>query len=332
MILRIFRSNQPFTAIFVILLALLLWVPEWMRPIEWDDQNSFLLSGLFNAINETPWLVHSLNLIFAVSGALGLNKIFNRSEFHSKSNHLPAFFFILTAFLFMPLQSFHPVLPALVLSLPALSFMLSVYRQTRVLHEYFMSGFWIGISALIYLPMAGLFIPLLISILYTRAFNWRELLLPLIAGTLPVAYWFIYAIFMNQDALESAAFAYSSVGNLQRLDLYQESALVFCGLLFFPSLLEYLRSYGFSSNRSRNIKSVFTIMSIGFLLIAAVGVYYHHSGELLLLSAPLAVYYAMHFLELKKKWVANVILALFFAIVIFRIFRLAAYLSDMSII
>ena len=332
MILRIFRSNQPFTAIFVILLAVLLWVPEWMRPIQWDEQNSFLLSGLFNGINERPWLVHLLNLTFIVSGALGINKIFNRGEFHSKSNHLPALFFLLSAFLFMPLQSFHPVLPALVLSLPAFSFVLVVYRQNRVLHEYFMAGFWIGISTLIYLPFAGLFVPLLISILYTRAFNWRELLLPLIAGVLPLVYWLVYAVFVNQSALSSANFTYSVQQNSERLDLYQESSIVFCGLLFLPSLLAYLRSYGFSSNRSRNIKSVFTIMSIGLLMVTAIGVYYNHSGGLLLLAVPLSVYYAMYFLEVKKKWVSNLILALFFIIVIFRVFRLAAYFGDISLL
>jgi len=331
MILRIFKSNQPFTAIFVILLAVLLWIPEWMRPIEWDPQNSFLLNSTFNTINKSPWLVHFLNLIFVVSGALGINKIFNRAEFHPKSNHLPSLFFTLGAFLFMPMQCFHPVLPALVLSMPAWSFVLGIFRQNRVLHEYFMAGFWLGISSLIYLPIAGLFITPLISILYTRAFNWRELLLPLIAGCLPFVYWGVYAIFMNQSALTTAAFTYPTVGNSERLNVYHETAIIFGGLLFIPSLLAYLRSYGFSSNRSRNTKSVFTIMSLGVLVVAAVGIFHFRSGGLTLLALPLSVYYAMHFLEIRKNWISNSVLLLFFIIVSFRIFRLVGYLGDLYI-
>lgn len=329
MILRVFKSNQPFTAIFVILLAILLWLPDVMRPISGQSDSAFLLQNLFDIINESQWMVHALNLLFIIVGALGINRIFNRNEFHSKSNHLPALFFTLSAFLFLPLNSFHPVLPALILVLPAVRYILVVFRQNRVLHEYFIAGFWIGLSTLVYLPMSGLFIPVLISVLYTRAFNWRELLLPLIAGCIPLLYWLVYMVFMSEEVIQGTEFYYSTKGSPERLDIHHEAGLVVASILFIPSFLAYLQSYGFSSNRSRNTKSVFTILSIGLVVIAGVGIYYFQSDALALLSLPLAVYYTSFFLEVKKRWVSTVLFSLFVLMVIARIFRLTSYLSEL---
>jgi hypothetical protein len=158
-----------------------------------------------------------------------------------------------------------PVLIANVFVLLGLNRHLKIFLQPRVLAEYFEAGFWYGMAAVFFPPFLLLAAGIWACTVITRAFHWREYVLPMMAFAVPFGYWISWLFFRDhldqailfRKVLSFDVYAYFSQWH------WTTRAFVFLALaaLVF-ALPRYLFLSDRSSNKSKGIRTVFMIMAL----------------------------------------------------------------------
>lgn len=258
MLIGIFRSNQPYTGLFVPLVAGLLCLPLFTgeaSPVHYPF------------LGDQSWVHGTVVLLLVSAGALMLNRLVNREEFTGENTHLPALWYLLICGPALSSEHISSLLFANLFLILGLRRLLFVFRQPRALAPYFEAGFWTGIGSLIHHPYLFFFVALLIAIFYTRTFNFREFIMPVLGGLIPWVYLVSLRFMLDKGPVE---FYFLSLprpgvellGELSGLQ-WLSAGLLFLG--FSHGIWQYFKSYGRSTNRSKNTKSVFLIWSLASL-------------------------------------------------------------------
>ncbi len=261
--LTLLRSNQPVATAIVPLTVLVFAVLEYLVP-----RATAPLPGLYAWLPASlGWLGATwLHYVLIAINALYINALMNRHELSERSHNLTGWFF---AFVYSVQPVVAPLDPALVggvFLLAGLNEMLRVYRQNEVSHHYFNAGFLMGIAAVVAQAYAIAVVVLVASVFYTRALNWREVTLPVIGFALPTvlfgAVLWLFDLPLDRFGYgdENAVFALTrtDIGTSGVIALF---VLVALGLF---GLTAMLRSFGSSSNKSKNSKAVLLIFALGF--------------------------------------------------------------------
>lgn len=276
--LTLLRSNQPVaTAIIplmVVLFALLgLAFPQ--EAVALPELWAWLPASLGWAGNQ--WLHYAL----IAANALLINGLMNRHELSERNHNLTGWYF---AVFYSILPVSEPVDPALVggfFFLAGLNSVMKVYRQNEVAHYYFNGAFLIGVAAVVAQPFAIALALLIASVFYTRAVNWREVVLPVIGFCLPAAI-FACLLWLFDAPLERIHFGATNA----RLSFGNAGIAALLGLLLLGlvGLTGMLRSFGSSSNKSKNSKAVLLIFILGAMAMA----FFFYDGAL-----PVVRYFAI---------------------------------------
>lgn len=181
--LQLFRDNQIFTIVFVLLYFLLFGANIWFYP---NDLSSFeeLPSTLGAWI--MPWIQQPTNNKVAFSilllvQAFTVNSIVNNFKLTKHYSYITAVCFILLHFSYSSIDSCSPPMLANTFLLWSLYSIFSSYEKRVSLGTIFNIGFSAAIATLLYNGFAGYFFWILIGLLIVRSFNFQELVL-LIAG------------------------------------------------------------------------------------------------------------------------------------------------------
>jgi hypothetical protein len=273
MILRQFSSNQPYLlfSIPVVLGALLL--PAWQKGLSSVPASSFPLDQWMAQASLPLGATVAMAGVLLLIGALYSNYTFNRHEFYEAPTFVPGLLYALTGAALCLVQLSVAALLANLFVLGGLNALLQVYRQSRVLSEYFIGGFCFGTAALIFPPYLSLAAGLWVCVVYTRAFHWREHFLVLLSFALPFGYWIFWKFFT--DKMHEAILIHLSVSFDPPLmgDWGIWSIRVFLLVLAATLLLSVVRYLFLSkrqSSKGKSVKSVFLIMSISMAAACAV--------------------------------------------------------------
>ncbi|MEY3398735.1 MAG: hypothetical protein RL220_1329, partial [Bacteroidota bacterium] len=159
-----------------------------------------------------------------------------------------------------------PALLANIMVLIGLGRSLGVYRQTRVLAEYFESGFWFGLAALTFPPLIVMLPVIWVMVIYTRAFSWREFILPGIGFGSPFLYWLFWQYWVTGRVDAPLFRGYFSLAakepwaSLQWSEKYFVAGL---GIVMLMSLPRFIFSSDRASNKSKLVRANFLIASLG---------------------------------------------------------------------
>jgi hypothetical protein len=107
-------------------------------------------------------------------GAFFINFLTIQQEISSKTNYLPAFFYIMFAFSASTKNIIEPILVANLFILPSLYFLINSYRQDYALSEFFKAGVFMGLASFFCIHYIVVFPLSLLSLIILRPFNWRE--------------------------------------------------------------------------------------------------------------------------------------------------------------
>lgn len=269
MILRTYASNQPLSLALlpITTLAVLL---------------AAAASGHLEAYNAgfpvdyylADWYKNSFTLA-ALSGALILggaylaNTVFNRHEFFNVPVFVPAFTYSLMGATLALIQLSVPVLVANVFVLLGLNKHLKIFHQPRVLAEYFETGFWYGLAAVCFPPYLALAAAIWAGSIITRAFHWREYLLPMVAFAVPFGYWLSWLYF--QDSMDGMVLfrKWVSFDRQSYFSTWDTSYWTF-GAIALGSLLFALPRYLFlserSSNKAKTIRTIFFVVAVALVV------------------------------------------------------------------
>ncbi len=274
MILRSFASNQPYTLIAVPVTVLLALMPAaWhggLSPMQVD----FPADDLFYWVYQSKAAVVGITASLIIAGAFFANLVFNKHEFYNVPVYVPAIMYAMTATVLSLIQLSLPVLLANVFLLAGLNKQLLVFRQTRVLAEYFECGFWYGMAAVFFPPYLALAAGLWFTTIITRAFHWREHLLPLIAFCVPFLYWVVWK-YWNDDMGDLVLFhktmTYDVQGYFMSFSWPESVFFIVTVISIALSLPRYLFLADRASNKARSVKNVFLIMAVAMSLAIFLG-------------------------------------------------------------
>ncbi|MFM9985908.1 MAG: hypothetical protein ACKVOK_11790 [Flavobacteriales bacterium] len=269
MILRQFASNQPFVlgAAPAVVVAMLL-------PAAWTAglpvyQAEFPADDLFGWIYQSKTATIAIAMILIIMGSLLSNSIFNKHEFYNVPSFVLSLVYAGIGSAMCLYQCSLPALLSALFILIGLDRQLRVFRQTRVLSEYFECGFWYGMAAMFFPPFLALAAGMWISILFTRAFSFRENILPLLAFSVPFLYWLVWKYWnneLNDLVLFRRIFSFDSESVIANLTWPEMTFFILAGVTFVMALPRYLFLADRSSNKARSVKTVFTIMAVSMIL------------------------------------------------------------------
>ncbi|WP_306640944.1 DUF6427 family protein [Sanyastnella coralliicola] len=280
--LSILRSNQPIANLVAPLIALLgIGLHVFLSPvtIELNESHAWLPGSL--TWHGFPWV----NMVFALATAMLLNRCFLRHELNRSGNVLAAFFFIFPAMVIPHTLPYSPVFPGAIFFVLGVNETLKIYRQNDGAASYFNAGFLFGVATVICGYFASAELMLIVAVLYTRAANWREIMLPIVGFILPFMI-FATLLWLLDMPLNSFWFGLTDPGSADiSWTLFVFASLM--ALLSVTGLLFMLGTFSSSSNKSKNSKAVLLFFSVG-ILGSAITAYFHSeavASNLLLIPA-----------------------------------------------
>jgi hypothetical protein len=274
MILRQFASNQPYVMIGVPVVISAMLAPALYTGLPLIDAD-FPADQFFAGLYQNNTLVVLMAMALIAAGSFLINYIFNRNEFYNTPSFVPALMYALLGCTSSLYQISLPVLLSNLFFLVGIGRQLSVFRQTKAISEYFECGFWLGMAAVFFPPFLALAAGLWFSILYTRAFSWREHLLPILAFGVPFLYWLVYKYWFNELGdliLFRKVITFDTTNLVAGMNWYSKVFYASVGVAFVLALPRFLFLADRSSNRARNVKNTFVVMSLA--AIAAFGLGY----------------------------------------------------------
>lgn len=179
-VLQLFRDNQIFTAIFVVIYFLFFSVNIWLYP------NSSLTS--FGELPSTlsnwgmSWIMNpfsnkiSFSILLLVQ-AFALNTIVNQFKLAKQYSFVPAICFILLHFSYNDIDSCSPVMVGNTFLLWSLYSMFGSYEKRVSMGTIFNIGFSAAIAGLLYNGFLAYFLWIVIGVLIVRSFDLQEIIL-----------------------------------------------------------------------------------------------------------------------------------------------------------
>lgn len=292
MILRALSSNQPHTLIFTPIAVVGLLLPMLLGHSFQTVDSGFPSGGWLESLHLNPLILNIVVIVLIVSGGILANRVFNKHEFLSIPVFTPAFVYAFTACGLSLIQLSVPALLANIFVLLGLNKHLSVYRQPAVLSFYFESAFWYGIAAVLFSPFIVLLPGMVIAILITRSFNWREVFVPIVVFCVPFLYWlaWFYIRGNHEDIiLFNKIISWDSVLFFSLLSWPKRVFMLTVLATFIAALPRYIFPSERGSNKGESVKNVFMVMAVSTIGAFVVGYFLTFKWTLLSLTLPIAV-------------------------------------------
>ena len=301
-----------------IIILLLFCIGAWLGTFSYIDisteqinyKEHILYSFFFGA--SFSFIVNQIiTLIVVLLGALFVNFLVIEQEITSKTNYLPAFFYILFSFSATTKSAVEPILVANLFVIPALYFLINSYRKDYALMDVFKSGIFMGLASFFCIHYISAFPLMFIALFILRPFNWREWSIMFIGLVTPL-YIYVSICYLNtNDAFVVFEMIKEATSSLQKLIIseYYLAFILISGLTLVFALFHYF-SKGFGGKvKTQKTKYVLLWMLLFCLLM----VFFEQVSDMILLPCiiPLSIFIGDYLSELKKLKIANTIMVLF---------------------
>jgi len=198
-VLKIFKSNQPFVNVIVVLVTIALGLPIFFTEPTAVDVNLFRFSEFFNSINNTTWLRYILLCIFTICIGYYLNYIVNQYKLVNNNTHVPFIIYVVLQTLFPAALIFSPTQIIMVFILFILHQSNELYNTRKETLKTFNLGFFMGLAAILYLPIGFLMLLVWFIMRYYKPPYWKEYVVSLMGIFVPFVYllasYFIFYVF-----------------------------------------------------------------------------------------------------------------------------------------
>jgi ABC-type multidrug transport system fused ATPase/permease subunit len=252
-----------------------------------------------------------ITLVVVLLGALFVNFLVIEQEITSKTNYLPAFFYILFSFSATTKSAVEPILVANLFVIPALYFLINSYRKDYALMDVFKSGIFMGLASFFCIHYISAFPLMFIALFILRPFNWREWSIMFIGLVTPLYIYVSICYLTTNDAFVVFEMIKEATSSLQKLIIseYYLAFILMSGLTLVFALFHYF-SKGFGGKvKTQKTKYVLLWMLLFCLLM----VFFEQVSDMILLPCiiPLSIFIGDYLSELKQLKIANTIMVLF---------------------
>lgn len=313
MLYRIFKSNHPSTILFIIFLSIILWLHMYINPAEnlnlpYDRFEMPLYYGIERLlINHPVWSV-VVPFIMLLLNAFLLNWLNASYILLTKTNFMPAIFFIIIVSAYIPLQQLTPVLFASFFFLLALNALFKTYRQDNKWMRIFDAAIFIAIGSMFYIKLAFFLVIIWFALLILRRPSGREFLVSIIGFLIPYAiiggYLYLFQGNLSYQ-LDLSLIRLFSVNNLAMKDY---TYLLFYGFLLLLIIVSSFRFIGEFHTRKVKIRNFFTLFfwvfvtSVVLLITRRIA----YDGFIIMMAIPVSYILSNYYLNIRFRAWANI--------------------------
>ncbi len=314
MIVGPLKSNIQLSIIMLLLLCIGSWGFTFSFiniSAEQINYKEHILYSFFFGLGLSFYVNQIITLLVILLGAFFVNFLVVEQEITSKTNYLPAFFYMLFAFSATTRSIVEPILVANLFILPALYFLINSYRRDYALMEVFKSGIFMGLASFFCIHYIVVFPLMFIALIILRPFNWREWIIMLIGLITPLYVYVSICYLTTNNAFEVFGMIREATSSLQKVIIseYYLAFILMAILTFVFALLNYFAK-GFGGKvKTQKTKYVLLWM----LLLSLLMVFFEQVSDMLLLPCiiPLSIFIGDYLAEIKQLKIANTLLGLF---------------------
>ncbi len=311
MIVGPLKSNIQASVIMLVFLSILAWASTFAF-INLDSSlinyKEHILYYYFFGGELSFTLNQIITLIIILIGAFFVNFLCIEQEITSKTNYLPAFFYILLAFSSATKNSIEPILLANLFLLPSLYFLINSYRQDYALAEFFKAGLFMGLASFFCIHYIIVFPLSFISLIILRAFNWREWIVLLLGLITPLYIYLSICYLTSEDYFAVFGMIKEATSSIQKpiVSEYYFGFIFIIILSFGFALIRYL-SNGFG-NKVKTKKTKYVLLWM--LLFCLIIMLFEQVSDMILLPCiiPLSIFIGDYLAEIKQLKIANTLL------------------------
>jgi len=318
-VLRAFKTKQPFLLFFLPIIATAFWLKWFINPvINWDVDNLMPLASLLvNSLKDTPLVVGIVSVVFILLTSYGLYFINERYQILRKGSNLPSLFYLLLVSALSSCVGFNPVIFAAFFMLIAFERLLFSYKIHKCVSSLFDIGFAIGVATGFYL-YSGVFMGFVIlSLFVIGRVSLREFLALIMGVLLPVLFIWTYYFYTDQLQLLISKLNYGLSEGLNFIDFsfYQWIFIGFIAFLYIVGLAGmFLRN---ALNEIFDIKFFTLLFWLTAFGIAVPVIFFPKGIEIIfILNIAVAFFLSRYFVVQRHKWLGDMFLLLLLAAVV----------------
>ena len=331
MLIRYFTSNMPFQQLLgIVLTGVLLWAGFFWGHDTWSYREhaeplAFVTAGL---IKNYPLLASIISLLMVLIQAFWLNSLVNQIDFYStsKTSYLTAFLFLLFAGSiegnFMP----GPSVMANFFVISIIQSLIKAYDKEYTLKNVFFAAFLAGVGSLIYLPVLGLSLFIIMALIIYRQIAIREIffvvlgLLPAAVGSFVYYYWQGNAM----EHFEKIAYYFSNWNIVISGSL---PVLLVLGMITLFLLVSMIYVLSHVNERVIRVRRLSVILIWYLIITIWLGGYTSNFLQQVILLSPVVAFFTnWAFENMKRKGMAEFLIWIFILIITF--YRLQQYWQE----
>jgi hypothetical protein len=190
MLLKAFKSNQPYSILLLPLITLGLWLNSFLHPLAYPffkgEDSMILYQPIQMLLGNSPFVSTITALVFIILLAFLVLKLNQQYAFIRVRTFLPSYLFVIITSGLHELHAMHPVYPAALFLILAIDRIFNTYDKEQIHSNAFDSGIFLAIGSLFYLNLIFFFPILWIGFIILKPnVNWREYVLTTIGFILP---------------------------------------------------------------------------------------------------------------------------------------------------
>jgi len=190
MLLKAFKSNQPYSILLLPLITIGLWLNSFLQPLAYPffkgEESMILYQPIHLLLGNSPIVSTITAMVFIILLAFLVLKLNQQYAFIRVRTFLPSYLFVLITSGLHELHVMHPVYPAALFLILAIDRIFNTYDKEQIHSNAFDSGIFLAIGSLFYLNLIFFFPILWIGFIILKPnVNWREYVLTTIGFILP---------------------------------------------------------------------------------------------------------------------------------------------------
>lgn len=327
MILKLFKQSYFAQIATLIILAIILWFPVFIKPYPVLISNSNIFTSFLfeQTAANYPLLSVIFGLMLLLSEAFLLSYLFSNHQLTHRNNFLSGFLFVLFLSRSPEHLGFYPVLISLLFILLGLRKLLDNFKSIRSYDLLLTASIWFSLASLFTPGVLLLFPVIWISLILFQSFSWRSIPISLIGLLIP--YFFIAVAYFWFDHI---SLFITHIGNLfgniiRPIHLPKTNELI----EFFASAVLLILSSSFILPRigsqviSIRKKTSFMYWFLGMSLMISFFNPDNIAREIIFI--PFSGLLGFYFSAVKRKFWADLFISLVFVFFLFQNYRILFY-------
>ncbi len=308
MFVKIFRKNYHFLLILLFVYGVLLWLKAFIYPALPDVSVTagWLYKWIHPTLLEYPYLstITAYGLLFLQ--AVLLNNLVTKHALSEKVTYLPAFMYITLMSLWPSYTMMHKLLIAHFFILLAVDKLLNIYSLENIRKHIFDIGILLSVASLFYVYAAYYILFVWISLLLYKTYSIRLWLISIAGFILP--YIFIVFYFFWTDNL-TPFLELVHLPALQQFDLNWGKFSVWAAIMLQIVLLISAVKYKLLDKERNVMLRKYASILMGFYSFTIISLMWVSDlfVHMPALFIPTAVFFSTFLLNVKKKWVGELL-------------------------